>query len=68
MSQIDTGMEPSPTPWKVEQTKNGSVYIRDAKNSIVAVFGTGSKQDFANAHYVVHLVEGDEYCDSSQIL
>lgn len=64
---LDTGMEPSPTPWKVEQTKAGAIYVRAADGRVVAVFGTGAKIDFANAKYVEHLVEGDEFCDSSQI-
>jgi len=55
----DTGMKPSNTPWEVEVTLNGSVYIRDAEKQIVAVFGTDTKQNFANAHYVCHLANMD---------
>lgn len=56
----DTGMEPSGTPWKVEVTSNGSVYIRDAEKQIVAaVFGTNTKRNLANAHYICHLANVD---------
>ena len=54
---LDTGMEPSPSPWTVKTTSTGSVYIQDANNHTVAILGDGSrKQSFADAHYIVHLV------------
>jgi len=53
-------MEPSGTPWEAEVTSNGSVYIRDAEKQIVAaVFGTNTKRNLANAHYICHLANVD---------